>query len=101
MSQQAATSTERMEVKGSHLVEKVKELVHEGNVRRIIIKDSDGHTVIEFPVTVGVVGSVVGVLVAPTMAAIGALAALAADYSVEVEREGVKRAEEAVATPTA
>ena len=88
MSQQATTSTERIEVKGGHLVEKVKELVHEGNVRRIIIKDADSHTVMDLPVTVGVVGGVVGVLVAPTMAAIGALAALAADYSIEVEREG-------------
>lgn len=92
MSQQAA-STEKIEVTGGHLVEKIKDLVHEGNVRRIIIKDSDGHTVMELPVTVGVVGGVVGVLVAPTMAAIGALAALAADYSIEVEREAVKPAE--------
>ncbi len=90
---QPATSTERIEVTGGHLVEKVKELVHEGNVRRIIIKDSDGHTVMELPVTVGVVGGVVGVLVAPTMAAIGAVAALAADYSIEVEREARKTPE--------
>lgn len=89
MSQQATTSTERIEVTGGHLVEKVKELIHEGNVRRIIIKDSDGHTVLELPVTVGVVG----VLLAPTMAAVGAVAALAADYSIEVEREAVKKAE--------
>lgn len=89
MSQQATTSTERIEVKGGHLVEKVKELVHEGNIRRIIIKDSDGHTVLELPVTVGVVGA----LLAPTMAAVGAVAAIAADYSIEVEREAVKEAE--------
>ena len=100
MSQQPTTSTEKFEVKGGHLVEKVKELVHEGNVRRIIIKDSEGHTVMELPVTVGVVGGVVGVLVAPTMAAIGALAALAADYSIQVEREALKTAEPAGA-PTA
>jgi hypothetical protein len=83
MGQQATTSTEKIDVRGGHLVEKVKELVHEGNVRRIIINDSDGKTVMEVPVTVGLVGF----LVAPTMAAIGALAALAADYSIEVERE--------------
>ncbi len=83
MSQQVTTSTEKIDVKGGHLVEKVKELVHEGNVRRIIIKDSDGQTVVEIPLTVGVVGF----FVAPTMAAIGALAALAADYSIEVERD--------------
>lgn len=83
MSEQATTSMERIDVKDGHLVEKVRELIHEGNVRRIIIKDSGGRTVMEVPVTVGVVGF----LVAPTMAAIGALAALAADYSIEVERD--------------
>ena len=83
VSQQATASTERFDVKGRQLVEKVKELVHEGNVRRIIIKDSDGKTVMEVPVTVGVVGF----LVAPTLAALGTLVALTADYSIEVERE--------------
>jgi len=83
MSQQTVTSTESINVKGRHLVKKVKELVREGNVRRIIIKNSDGKTVIEVPVTVGVVGF----LIAPTIAAIGALAAVAADYSIEVERD--------------
>jgi uncharacterized protein DUF4342 len=61
----------------------VKEIVHEGNVRRIIIKDSDGKTLIEVPLTLGFVG----VLVAPVAAAIGAIVALAADYSIKVERE--------------
>ena len=83
MSQQATTSTEKIDVKGGQLVEKVKELLHEGNVRRIVIKDSGGKSVLEVPVTVGVLGF----LVAPSIAAIGALAALAADYSIEVERE--------------
>jgi hypothetical protein len=80
---QATTPTERIDVKGRHLVEKVKELVHEGNVRRVIIKDSDGKVVMEVPVTIGVVGF----FVAPALAAIGAIAALAADYSIEVERD--------------
>lgn len=75
--------TEELKVKGDALLSKVKEIVHEGNVRRIIIKDSDGKILIEVPLTVGVVG----VLVAPVAAAIGAIAALAADYSIEVERE--------------
>ena len=70
-------------MKDGHLVEKVKDLLHEGNVRRLIIKDAEHKTVMEVPVTVGVVGF----LVAPTMAAIAALAALAADYSIDVERE--------------
>ena len=83
MSQQTTTSTEKFDVKGGHLVAKVKELVREGHVRRIIIKDSCGRTAMQVPVTVGVVGF----LVAPTVAAIGALAALAADYTIEVERD--------------
>ena len=93
---QATTSTEKIDVKGGHLVEKVKELIHEGNVRRIIIKDADGKTAMEVPVTVGVVG----LFVAPTMAAIGALAALAADYSIEVER-GTPESTEPGDTPPA
>jgi hypothetical protein len=80
---QATTSTEQINVKGGHLVEKAKELVHEGNVRRLIIKDTDGKTVIEVPVTIGVLG----LFAAPSIAAVGALAALAADYSIEVERD--------------
>lgn len=83
MAEQATTTTERIDVDGGHLIDKIKELVHEGNVRRITFKDSHGKTVMEVPVTVGVVG----VLVAPAMAAIGALVALAADYTIEVERE--------------
>ena len=86
MSQQVTTSTEKIDVKSGHLVEKIKELVHEGNVRRIIIKNSDGKPVIEVPVTVGVVGF----RVAPAIAAIAAVAAYAADYSIEVERESAE-----------
>jgi len=77
------TSTETIDVKGGHLVSKVKELIHEGNVRRIVVKDSDGVQVLDMPVSVGVIG----LLVAPTMTAIGTLGALAADYTIEVERE--------------
>ncbi|MEV5837658.1 DUF4342 domain-containing protein [Nocardia sp. NPDC052112] len=92
MTQQA---TEKIDVKGAHLVERVKELVHEGNVRRIVIEDSEGKTVMEVPVTVGVVGF----LLAPTVAAIGALAALAADYSIEVEREIPESTDAGVTVP--
>jgi predicted ester cyclase len=67
-------------------------LIHEGNVRRIIIKDSDGATVLDMPVTVGVIG----LLVAPTLTAVGTLGALAADYSIDVEREHAEGAEPAV-----
>ena len=74
---------------GEQLVSKVKELIHEGNVRRIIIKQ-DGHTVMEFPLTVGLVG----VIVAPALAAIGAIGALIAQCSIEVIRS--ERPSEAV-----
>ena len=68
-------------VQGSNLVEKVKELIHEGNVRDIIITH-EGHTVIHFPVTVGVVGA----LIAPQLAALGAIGALLTHCTIEVVR---------------
>jgi len=68
-------------VSGDELVKRVKELLHEGNVRRVIIKQH-GRTVVEFPLTVGVVGAVL----APILAAVGALAAVLTDCSIEVER---------------
>ena len=72
---------EELQVMGEQLLSRVKELVHEGNVRRIIIKQ-EGHTIMEIPLTVGVVG----VLVAPALAAIGAIGALLARCSIEVVR---------------
>lgn len=72
---------EELQVMGEQLVTKVKELIHEGNVRRIIIKQ-DGHTIVEIPLTVGLVG----VLVAPALAALGAIGALMAQCSIEVVR---------------
>ncbi len=69
-------------VKADELVKKVKEIIHEGNVQRIIIKNEEGKTYLEIPVTVGLVG----VLLAPVLAAIGALAAVAANFTIEVIR---------------
>ena len=77
------THTESMEVKGDDLVGRIKEIVHEGNVRRIIIKNDEGEKLIELPVTVGVMGT----LLAPPLAAVGAVAALVAKCTIEVERE--------------
>jgi hypothetical protein len=77
------THTESMEVKGDDLVGRIKEIVHEGNVRRIIIKNDEGEKLIELPVTVGVIGT----LLAPPLAAVGAVAALVAKCTIEVERE--------------
>jgi len=72
---------EQIKVEGDRLLAEVKRLVAEGNVRRITIKQGD-HTVAEFPLTVGVVGAVL----APWLAAVGAIAALVTDCSVVVER---------------
>jgi hypothetical protein len=69
-------------VRGEHLVERIKEILHEGNVRRIIIKNDDGRTLLEIPLTIGVVGAVL----APVWAALGAVAALAADLRIVVEK---------------
>lgn len=77
------THTETFEVTGDDLVAKVKEIVHEGNVRRIIIKNEEGERLIEIPLTVGVVGA----LFLPALAAVGAVAALVAKCTIEVERE--------------
>lgn len=83
MKKSSKTSTnETFRVKGEELLGKVKELIHEGNVRRIIIKDKKGNTFVEFPITVGVVGAVF----APVLAAIGAIAALVTECSITVER---------------
>lgn len=78
-----AKKQETYQVKGEKLLEKVKELIKEGNVRRIIIKDKKGKTMVEFPMTIGVIGA----LVAPALAAIGAIAALVTECSITVERE--------------
>ncbi len=75
---------ERHNVTGEKLLETVKRILHEGNVRRLIIKDQEGRTIIEVPLTVGVVG----VLVAPVAAALGAVAALVAHLTIEVEKVG-------------
>jgi hypothetical protein len=75
--------TEEHRVSGERLVARVKELVHQGNVRRIIVKDDDGRTVLEIPLTLGVVGAVL----LPSLVALGAIAALAANYTVVVQKE--------------
>jgi hypothetical protein len=74
--------TDELQVMGEQLLSKVKELVHEGNVRRIIIRDQSGHTILEIPLTIGVVGAIL----APTLAAVGAIGALLAQCSIQVVR---------------
>jgi Domain of unknown function (DUF4342) len=75
-------NTEELKLRGETLVSRLKELLHEGNIRRIIIKNEEDHTLIEVPLTVGVVGA----LLLPVWAAIGAIAALAANLTIVVER---------------
>jgi hypothetical protein len=79
----AKARTEEFQVKGEAVISKIKEIVHEGNVRRIIIKNEDGKTYVEIPLTIGVIGA----LLLPVWAAIGAIAALAANLIIVVERE--------------
>ena len=73
---------EELKVLGKDLVEKVRALLHEGNVRRVIIKDAKGHTFMEIPVAVAAVGTIA----MPLLAALGALAALVADFTIGIER---------------
>ena len=74
--------TEEYQVTGDLLVAKIKEIVHEGNIRRIVIKNEEGKILIEIPLTIGVVGA----LLLPVWAAIGAIAALAAKLTIVVEK---------------
>lgn len=77
---------EEFKVKSEEVVEKVKQLIHEGNVRRLIIKDEHGKVYLEIPVTVGVIGA----LIAPMLAAVGAIAAMVANLKIEVIRDEEK-----------
>ena len=74
--------TEEFRVSGEELLGRIKGLVHEGNIRRIVIKNKDGGTVMEIPLTIGVVGA----LLVPTLAAVGAIAALVTEATVVVEK---------------
>jgi len=83
------TFFEEIKVLGNELVDKVKALIHEGNVRRIIIKDDHGHTFVEIPVSVAAVGAVF----APVLAAVGAIAAMAAKFTIVVEKADAEKAD--------
>lgn len=81
-STEESVHTEQHKVDGSRLLAKVKDLIHEGNVRRIRIKNDAGRVLLEIPLSLGVAGAVL----VPVFVAVGAIAALAADYTLEVER---------------
>ena len=74
--------TEELNVSGEKLVSTVKELVHQGNIRRITVKNRDGKSLIEIPLSLGVVG----ILLLPTLAALGAIAALVTECTIVIER---------------
>jgi hypothetical protein len=78
--------TEEFHLNGEELLAKIKELIRQGNIRRIIIKNKEGRIVMEIPLTFGVVGA----LLAPSLAAIGAIAALLSEVTVVVEKNAEK-----------
>ena len=78
-----AIRTESFSIHGEQLLKKVKELIEEGNIRKITITDKSGKELMSFPLTIGVVGA----LLLPVLAAVGALAALIAECTITVERE--------------
>jgi hypothetical protein len=79
------SATEKFTVSGSQLVEKIKQLIHEGNIRRVRLLHK-GRTVIEIPLSIGAPAAAIGILAAPVLAAIGAFAALVTECTIEVEK---------------
>jgi hypothetical protein len=78
---------EEFRISGDTLVAKVKEFIHQGNIRRIIIKNDEGRTLIEIPLTVGVVGGVISAAVFPVIAALGVIGAMVTHLTVVVEKK--------------
>ncbi|MFG6107362.1 DUF4342 domain-containing protein [Leptothoe sp. EHU-05/26/07-4] len=78
---------EELKISGDALVAKVKELIHQGNIRRIIIKNEEGYTLIEIPMTVGVLGGVISAAFFPVIAAVGIIGAMVAHLTIVIERQ--------------
>ena len=76
-----ASRTERIDVRGDEILAKVRELIHQGNVRRVVVISEDRTSILEFPLTAGVIGAAP----APALVAIGAIAALATNYTLLIE----------------
>ena len=81
---------EQYKVSGDRVVGKLKELLHEGNVRHVVIKNDEGRTLIEIPVTLGIAGA----LLIPVWAAVGAVAAVVSNCTIEIERQGEEDGED-------
>ena len=87
---------ESIKAEGNQIVETLKTLIHEGNIRRVVV-EHEGRVVAEFPMTAGVIG----VLLAPVLAAIGVLVAMMKDCTIQVEREDSRKADEEKTTHAA
>jgi hypothetical protein len=86
MDNENKTRTEEFTVNGDDVVAKVRELLHEGDIRRVSIRSEDGKTLLEIPLTIGVAGAAATVIFAPILAALGAMAALITKITIVVER---------------
>ena len=84
---QESVTVEEFKISGDALVAKIKDLIHQSNIRRIIIKNESGRTLIEIPLTVGVIGGAVGAAFFPVVAALGVIGAMVAHLTVVVERQ--------------
>jgi Domain of unknown function (DUF4342) len=80
-------SVEEFKISGDSLVPTIKDLFHQGNIRRITIKNEEGQTLIEIPLTVGVVGGVIGAALFPVVAAVGVIGAMVAHLTIAIERK--------------
>lgn len=78
-------STEKFTINGSQLVDKVKQLIREGNIRRVRVLH-EGKTVLEIPLTIGAPAAAITIMAAPVLAALGAFAALVTECTIEVEK---------------
>lgn len=78
---------EEFKINGDSLVTRVRELIHQGNIRRVIIKNEEGHTLLEIPMTIGVVGGVVGAAAFPVLAALGVIGAMVAHLTLVIEKQ--------------
>jgi hypothetical protein len=79
-------NVEEFSINGDALVAKVKELIHQGNIRRIILKNEEGGTLIEIPLTIGVVGGVISAALFPVLAAVGVIGAMVAHLTIVIEK---------------
>ena len=80
-------TVEEFKISGDALVTRIKALIQRGNIRRIIIKDEEGHTLIEIPLTVGIIGGTIGAALFPVVAAVGVIGAMVAHLTVVIERQ--------------